>query len=588
MSDRYADDASGRRDGADAPAERPRESAAGEDPRRRRGDPLLLARDRSRRRTWPTSSRRRPKRSRRRSPGSPPKRTCPSAASGSRQVAGGWRYVTRPGVRLAPAQVPRRHRAQPPLARRARDARDHRVPAADHAAGDPGDPRRQLLVRPEHALREEAHHARPGKKPVVGTPFLYRTTPDFLVRFGLNDLEELPQPEEIEEDLAATVPEDAALAAGRRRRSGPRPRDDCRMTTRRRWKTEDDGRSIDDEAATTMPTRRRTTTRSDGRRGDDPDRRRVGDERRRRRAPPRGRSWHLSCHLPVRRGRHPHSEDPLAGRPRVRGEAEEWIREGRVRSTAEVGSSATAPTGARCDPRRRPPRAPLGREDVPPSQQAEGLRDDDRRIPRSRDTVLDLVPGPLRRRVRPVGRLDVQTEGLLLLTDDGDLAARRHASVVGLRQGIRASRSPAFPPSRTSSGCGEGSSSTASADAAVPRSSASRRRPAGARATPGSGSPSWRAGPGRSGGCSRSIGHLVSKAETGRDRADSGRGARAGQMRPLTPPRSPRGALTAPAPRALEGPSRPCPDRARGRRRGGSRSGRGAGRRRGERPAESG
>ena len=51
-----------------------------------------------------------------------------------------------------------------------------------------------------------------GKKSVVGTPFLYRTTPDFLVRFGLNELEELPRPEEIEEDLAATLPEDEAPA----------------------------------------------------------------------------------------------------------------------------------------------------------------------------------------------------------------------------------------------------------------------------------------------------------------------------------------------------------------------------------------
>src|SRR5262249_47302144 len=39
-----------------------------------------------------------------------------------------------------------------------------------------------------------------------------------------------------------------------------------------------------------------------------------------------------------------------------------------------------------------------------------------------RDTVLDLIPGRLRRAVKPVGRLDVQTEGLLLLTDDGALA----------------------------------------------------------------------------------------------------------------------------------------------------------------------
>ena len=44
-----------------------------------------------------------------------------------------------------------------------------------------------------------------GRKPVVGTPFLYRTTPEFLVRFGLKDVGDLPRPEELAEDLAATV-----------------------------------------------------------------------------------------------------------------------------------------------------------------------------------------------------------------------------------------------------------------------------------------------------------------------------------------------------------------------------------------------
>jgi segregation and condensation protein B len=44
-----------------------------------------------------------------------------------------------------------------------------------------------------------------GKKPVVGTPFFYRTTQDFLVRFGLNELNELPKPEDLDADLAATV-----------------------------------------------------------------------------------------------------------------------------------------------------------------------------------------------------------------------------------------------------------------------------------------------------------------------------------------------------------------------------------------------
>ena len=36
-----------------------------------------------------------------------------------------------------------------------------------------------------------------GRKQVVGKPFLYRTTKEFLVHFGLNRIEELPDPEEL-------------------------------------------------------------------------------------------------------------------------------------------------------------------------------------------------------------------------------------------------------------------------------------------------------------------------------------------------------------------------------------------------------
>lgn len=37
-----------------------------------------------------------------------------------------------------------------------------------------------------------------GRKPVVGTPFLYKTTHEFLVHFGLGELSDLPKPEELE------------------------------------------------------------------------------------------------------------------------------------------------------------------------------------------------------------------------------------------------------------------------------------------------------------------------------------------------------------------------------------------------------
>jgi segregation and condensation protein B len=40
-----------------------------------------------------------------------------------------------------------------------------------------------------------------GRKQVVGRPFLYATTKEFLIRFGLNDLGDLPKVEDMAEAL---------------------------------------------------------------------------------------------------------------------------------------------------------------------------------------------------------------------------------------------------------------------------------------------------------------------------------------------------------------------------------------------------
>ena len=106
-----------------------------------------------------------------------------------------------------------------------------------------------------------------------------------------------------------------------------------------------------------------------------------------------------------------------------RREAEDWIREGRVFVNGKI-----ARLGDRADPGRDAVRVDDKRVHPRAGPKTYILLNKPRGYvttvsdPQSRDTVLDLLPGGLRRGIRPVGRLDVQTEGLLLLTDDGDLA----------------------------------------------------------------------------------------------------------------------------------------------------------------------
>jgi segregation and condensation protein B len=121
-------------------------------------------------------------------------------------VAGGWRYVTRPEF----DSLLRKYHEVSERSRLSLAALETLAIIAY----------RQPITLPEiqdvrgvnsagvvNTLFEKKLITTAGRKSVVGSPFLYRTTPEFLIRFGLKELEELPKPEELAEDMAATVGE---------------------------------------------------------------------------------------------------------------------------------------------------------------------------------------------------------------------------------------------------------------------------------------------------------------------------------------------------------------------------------------------
>ncbi|HEX3552231.1 MAG TPA: pseudouridine synthase [Thermoanaerobaculia bacterium] len=113
-----------------------------------------------------------------------------------------------------------------------------------------------------------------------------------------------------------------------------------------------------------------------------------------------------------------------AGVATSRRKAEELIQEGRVTINGKV-----AGLGEKADPERDAIKVDSRR--IQPLQEHHYfLLNKPKGVmstvtdPEGRRTVIDLVPPGMRKALVPVGRLDFNTEGLLLLTDDGEFAQR--------------------------------------------------------------------------------------------------------------------------------------------------------------------
>jgi segregation and condensation protein B len=65
-----------------------------------------------------------------------------------------------------------------------------------------------------HTLLERRMIRVSGRKNVVGSPFLYRTTREFLIHFGLNDIHDLPRLEEFGDLIGENISQDLVSAIG--------------------------------------------------------------------------------------------------------------------------------------------------------------------------------------------------------------------------------------------------------------------------------------------------------------------------------------------------------------------------------------
>src|SRR6201997_416459 len=141
-----------------------------------------------------------------------------------RKVAGGWKFYTKPQHH----EVVRRFikSLQPPIRLTMPALETLAVIAYKQPATVPeiNEIRGVNVGGVIKTLLEKRLITTAGRKAVIGRPILYRTSKQFLMRFGLSDLEELPSLKEFEqlaqaalgsdEGVAPTEPNDAALTGG--------------------------------------------------------------------------------------------------------------------------------------------------------------------------------------------------------------------------------------------------------------------------------------------------------------------------------------------------------------------------------------
>jgi segregation and condensation protein B len=127
------------------------------------------------------------------------------------QTAGGWRLATRPDHN----EVLKKYFARKGTNRLSLAALEtlaivaYRQPVTAPEISDIRGVNSNQAIR---TLLERRMIRVAGRKNVVGSPFLYRSTKDFLVHFGLNDIRDLPRLEEFGDLIGEAINEDLVTA----------------------------------------------------------------------------------------------------------------------------------------------------------------------------------------------------------------------------------------------------------------------------------------------------------------------------------------------------------------------------------------